>query len=161
MYEEDGIIVEQEDSYNNVTREAKIVVPAHGNNSAIEVIMQESTMVTAGDDFCQLSSVPDNIETASMEVNADLVANTTANTTISKDVETVVYGLKLTEGDLSEDEQEQLSPSMKEACGGKPIVKITVQSTNEDNFNKMAAGILHLYIFMSSLFTMYDFRRDC
>ena len=157
LYEEDGIIVEQEDSYNNVTREAKIVVPAHGNNSAIEVIMQESAMVTADDDFCQLSSVPDNIETASMEVNADLVANTTANTTISKDVETVVYGLKLTDGDLSEDEEEQLSPTMKEACGGKPIVKITVQKTDEDNFNKMAAGIIIIvylniqYIFITTI----------
>ena len=140
LYEEDGIIVEQEDSYNNLTREAKIVVPAHGNNSAIEVIMQESTMVTADDDFCQLSSVPDNIETGSMEVNADVVANTTANTTISKDVEDVVYGLKLTDGDLSEEEEEQLSPTMKEACGGKPIVKITVQKTDKDNFNTMAAG---------------------
>ena len=29
---------------------------------------------------------------------------------------------------------------MKEACGGKPIVKITVQQTNEEIFNKMAAG---------------------
>ena len=86
--------MEQEDSYNNVTREAKIVVPAHGNNSAIEVIMQESTMVTADDDFCQLSSVPDNIETGSMEVNADVVANSTANIVISRDVEDVVFGLK-------------------------------------------------------------------
>ena len=145
LYEENGEIIEQEDSYNNVTGEAKIVVPAHGNNSAIEVIMQESTMVTADNNFCQLSSVPDNIETGSMEVNADVVANSTANTTISKDVETVVYGLKLTDGDLSEDEEEQLSPSMKEACGGKPIVKITVQKTNEDDFNKMAAGVRWRY----------------
>ena len=98
-------------------------------------------MVTSDDDFCQLSSVPDNIETASMEVNADLVANNTANTTISKDVEDVVYGLKLTDGDISEDEEEKLSPSMKEACGGKPIVKITVKKTNKDNFNTMAAGV--------------------
>ena len=141
LYEEDDIIVEQEDSYNNLTREVMIVVPAHGNNSALEVIMQESNMVTMTDnDLCQFSSVPDNIETGSMEVNADLVSNTTANTTISKDVEDVVYGLKLTDGDLSEEEEEQLSPSMKEACGGKPIVKITVQTTNEDNFNTMAAG---------------------
>ena len=43
-YEEDGEIFEQEDVYNNVTGEAKITVPAHGNNSAIEVIMQESTV---------------------------------------------------------------------------------------------------------------------
>ena len=44
QYEENGVIFEQEDSYNNITGEAKIVVPAHGNNSAVEVIMQESTV---------------------------------------------------------------------------------------------------------------------
>ena len=44
QYEEDGEIFEQEDVYNDVTGEAKIIVPAHGNNSAIEVIMQESTV---------------------------------------------------------------------------------------------------------------------
>ena len=44
QYEEDGEVFEQEDTYNNVTGEAKIVVPAHGNNSAVEVIMQESTV---------------------------------------------------------------------------------------------------------------------
>ena len=44
QYEEDGEVFEQEDTYNNVTGEAKIAVPAHGNNSAVEVIMQESTV---------------------------------------------------------------------------------------------------------------------
>ena len=44
QYEEDGEIFEQEDVYNDVTGEAKIIVPAHGDNSAIEVIMQESTV---------------------------------------------------------------------------------------------------------------------
>ena len=43
-YEENGEIFEQEDTYNNVTGEASISVPAHGNNSAVEVIMQESTV---------------------------------------------------------------------------------------------------------------------
>ena len=44
QYEEDGEVFEQEDTYNNVTGEAKIAVPAHGNNAAVEVIMQESTV---------------------------------------------------------------------------------------------------------------------
>ena len=43
QYEEDGEVFVQEDTYNNVTGEAKIVVPAHGDNSAVEVIMQEAT----------------------------------------------------------------------------------------------------------------------
>ena len=43
-YEEDGIVVEQEDSFNNQTGEAIIAVPPHGNNSQLTVIMQESTV---------------------------------------------------------------------------------------------------------------------
>jgi hypothetical protein len=90
-YEEDGEIFEQEDVYNNVTGEAKIIVPAHGNNSAIEVIMQESTvrkilslltfesninifqgtLVTAGYHSCEVSSVPDHINTAAIQVGLD------------------------------------------------------------------------------------------
>ena len=44
QYEEDGVVYEQEDSYNNVTGEARIVVSAHNNNSAVEVLMLESTV---------------------------------------------------------------------------------------------------------------------
>ena len=47
QYEENGEIFEQEDTYNNVTGEATISVPAHGDNSGVEVIMQESTVKMA------------------------------------------------------------------------------------------------------------------
>jgi len=140
FYEEDGVIIEQKDTFNNETGEARLSVPAHGNNSAIDVILQEGSMVTSSNDFCQLSDVPENIETGSMEANADSVVNSTADTTISKDVENVKYGLKINEGDLSPEETDSLSPSMKEACAGKTIVKMTVEETDEDKFNEMAAG---------------------
>ena len=140
VYEEDGVIIEQEDSYNNVTGEARLVVPAHGNNSGIEVIIQESSMVTVENDFCQVSSVPDNIKPSNMEDNADDVSNRTANSTISSEQENTVYSLKLDEGELSADENDELSPSMKEACGDRPIVKTTVQETDQAVFNEMAEG---------------------
>ena len=44
QYEEDGEIFEQEDTFNNVTGEAKLSVQAHGNNSAVEIIIQEATV---------------------------------------------------------------------------------------------------------------------
>ena len=43
-YEENGEVIEQEDTYNNITGEAKLVIPAHGNNTALEIVMQESTV---------------------------------------------------------------------------------------------------------------------
>ena len=88
-YEEEAECFEQVDSYNNVTEEARLVVPAHGNNSGIEVIIQESSMMTVENDFCQVSSVPDNIKPSNMEDNAGDVSNRTANSTISSEQETV------------------------------------------------------------------------
>ena len=46
QYEEDGEVFEQEDTFNNVTGEAKLSVPAHGNNTAVEIIIQEATVST-------------------------------------------------------------------------------------------------------------------
>ena len=46
QYAENGEVFEQEDTYNNVTGEATLSSPAHGNNSAVEVIIQENTVVT-------------------------------------------------------------------------------------------------------------------
>ena len=103
--------------------------------------MQEDTLVTADNDFCQLSTVPDNIKAASMEANAEVVSNFTENTIIPNNIETVVYGLKLVEEELDEKEKEKiLSPSMKKACGEKPIVKTTVKKTSENIFKKMKDG---------------------
>ena len=44
LYEEDGEIFEQTDTFNNVTGEATLSVPAHGNNSAVDIIIQEATV---------------------------------------------------------------------------------------------------------------------
>ena len=56
-YEEDGEIFAQENWYSNVTGEAVLIVPAHGNNSAVQVIMQGATLLTAGDNICQGKSL--------------------------------------------------------------------------------------------------------
>jgi hypothetical protein len=42
QYELDGEVFEQEDTYNNVTGEAKLSVTDHGNKSAVDIIIQES-----------------------------------------------------------------------------------------------------------------------
>ena len=44
QYEEDGEVFEQEDMFNNMTGEATLSVPAHGNNSAVDIIIQEATV---------------------------------------------------------------------------------------------------------------------
>ena len=159
QYEEDGEVFEQEDTYNNVTGEATISVPAHGNNSALEIIMQESsvskgikaekslmtkyfqgTLVTAGEHLCQVASIPENTNAAAIQDNGEEVGNRTANITITKEEETISYELKMSNGELSEEEKGNMAESMKKACGNKAIEKITIKSTDADSFNKMANG---------------------
>ena len=43
-------------------------------------------------------------------------------------------------GELSEEEKGNMTETMKKACGNKDVEKITIKSTNADDFNKMANG---------------------
>ena len=98
----------------------------------------QNTMVTAGDHVCQVSSVPGDIQTASIEETGEEVVNRTANVTITKEEETISYELKISEGELTD--EGDMTESMKKVCGNKAIEKITVKSTDADSFNKMANG---------------------
>ena len=95
-------------------------------------------MVTAGDHVCQVSSVPGDIQTASIEETGEEVVNRTANVTITKEEETISYELKISEGELTD--EGDMTESMKKVCGNKAIEKITVKSTDAESFNKMANG---------------------
>ena len=96
--------------------------------------------MTAGDHSCELTSVPDDINAAAIEDSGEAVANRTANITMKNDEESIKYELKMSEGELSEEEKGNMTESMKKACGNKDVEKITIKSTNADDFNKMANG---------------------
>ena len=96
--------------------------------------------MTAGDHSCELTSVPDDINAAAIKDAGEAVANRTANITITNDEESIKYELKMSEGELSEEEKGNMTESMKKACGNKDVEKITIKSTNADDFNKMANG---------------------
>ena len=96
--------------------------------------------MTAGDHSCEISSVPEEINAAAIEDTGEAVANRTANITLTKEEESIKYELKISEGELSEEEKGNMTDSMKKACGNKDIEKITIKSTNAEDFNKMANG---------------------
>ena len=98
--------------------------------------------MTAGEDVCQVSSIPDDINAAAIEDNEEAVANRTANVTVTKDEQTTNYELNISEGEMSENEKRNMSESMKAACGNKAIEQITVRSTSKDEFEKLANGEL-------------------
>ena len=96
--------------------------------------------MTAGDHSCEISSVPEEINAAAIQDTGEAVANRTANITLTKEEESIKYELKISEGELSEEEKGNMTGSMKKACGNKDIEKITIKSTNAEDFNKMANG---------------------
>ena len=97
-------------------------------------------MVTATDNSCEVTSVPDDINAAAIEDSGEEVANRTANITITKEEESIKYELKINSGNLTDEEKGNMTESMKKACGNKEIEKITIKTTDADNFNKMANG---------------------
>ena len=97
-------------------------------------------MVTAGDNTCQVTSLPEDVNTAAIEDNGEEVANKTQNVTITKEEETILYELKMSEGELSEEEKGNMTETMKEACKSKEVEKVTIKSTSKDSFNRMANG---------------------
>ena len=96
--------------------------------------------MTAGDHSCELTSVPDDINAAAIKDAGEAVANRTANITMTKEEESIKYELKMSGGELSEEEKGNMTETMKKACGNKDVEKITIKSTNADDFNKMANG---------------------
>ena len=96
--------------------------------------------MTAGDHSCELTSVPEDINAAAIEDTGEAVANRTANITMTKEEESIKYELKMSGGELSEEEKGNMTETMKKACGNKDVEKITIKSTNADDFNKMANG---------------------
>ena len=100
----------------------------------------QDTLLTAGDDACQLSSIPDDINSVAIEDNGESVSNRTANITITKDEETTNYELNISEGEISEEEKGNMTETMRTACGDKVIEKITVRSTSADQFELLANG---------------------
>ena len=100
----------------------------------------QGTLVTAGDHSCEVTSVPEDINAAAIEDTGEAVANRTANITMTKEEESIKYELKMSGGELSEEEKGNMTETMKKACGNKDVEKITIKSTNADDFNKMANG---------------------
>ena len=96
--------------------------------------------MTSDDDVCQLTSIPDDANAESMEANGEAVANTTANSTITKEEETINYVLKISEGEPSELEKGNMTDSMRKACGDKPIEKVKNMKTDASTFEKAANG---------------------
>ena len=104
------------------------------------MLTYQGILVTAGDQTCEVTSVPEDINTASIQDTGEEVSDKTTNITITKEDESTKYEIKISGGSLTEEEKGNMTDNMKNACSGKDVEKITIKSTTEREFEKMASG---------------------
>ena len=138
LYSENGDFVEQRDSYDQEYDEAEIFVPAHGNLSAIDMIISPSKMVFSEPYHCQVAHRMKNISVYNMPLKATEIAAKANSSVFTESDEQVVYSINLDEGELSEDEKDELSENIMNKCKGKKIFKMSVKYVDEDTFSGLS-----------------------
>ena len=127
--------MEQEDSFDPMTGDLTLKVPAHGKNVAVTVLISGSSnarsnpygMVTSFDDYCLLGEVPANYSTSTYtnQEESDEFSNSTLKS----------HFLNVIEGELTDEERYSLPESFQNTCKDKPIKKGRKVLVTEDNFD--------------------------
>jgi len=138
---ENGIALEQTTVFYPKTREAKIQVPAHGNNSAVTVFVDHHKVVHVTPYFCQISAKPEGMDIDDIERDA-FNAHTTgnrhrvANSRVVSGERHTNYHQNIEYDHVSESELRELSENIQTACKGKPFKKVRIIPIDEKTLNK-------------------------
>jgi len=111
----------QKNSYNHEKREATLIVPAHGNNKAITVIMnaESGKMIVSDGKSCELEDIPKGIDPEHMKHSPV----TTKRQQLQG--ETVKYHrVHSVRKHATSKELESLSESFKKECEGKVVIVV-------------------------------------
>jgi len=138
IFEENGETYEQKDSYNPDTKEAVIAVPAHGDYPATKFIMQGKSsdspvagkMIVSTEAECSFEDIPDEIAPENM-----IKENISRRKVVTRQTKEVkVYRIQSNTRRMTEEEQENLSESMKTECAGKTVMVSSIETVDEDEF---------------------------
>ena len=135
-FEEHGEAFEQKDSYNSDTKEAVLVVPAHGYYPATTFIMQGRSsnspvagkMIVSTESACSLEDLPDVINPE------DMTTETRKRKDIRQSNEVKMYQIRSDTREVTEEEKEVLSESMKSECAGKTVLTSFIETVSEEDF---------------------------
>jgi len=136
-FSENGETFVQTDSYNPITREAKIMVPAHGDFEKTTYIMLGMSsdsrlagkMIVSSGKSCSLEDIP-----AFIDVEGMMVDGNHQKIDARRQVEVKQYQVRANTWKASEEEYNELTDSMKEECKGKSILVSTTEIIDEDQF---------------------------
>lgn len=136
IFEENGETFEQKESYNPVTKEAVLAVPAHGHYPATRFIMQGRSsdspvagkMIVSTKSECHLEDLPD-------EVHPEHIEKTNRRRIDARNMKTVKkYRIKKKNRKATEEELEILSEIMKSECAGKTVVVGSIETIHHEEF---------------------------
>ena len=135
-FEENGETFEQKDSYNPNTKEAVVEVPAHGNYPATTFIMQGGSsnspvagkMIVSTETACSLEDLPDLIIPENMDTE------TRKRKDIRQTNAVKIYQIRSDTREVTEEEKEGLSESMKSECAGKMVLTSSIETVSEEDF---------------------------
>ena len=133
VFEEDGVVYRQNIEYDPNTKEATITVPAHLDRIAISVVVGEEKTTVVSDTSCVVEDTPSDLDVTSFG-RRTRQASEDGEITPSKPKKFKVY---TDLGEMTSEEQAQLSEGTKNACKGKPIHKTKIEEVDEATFNQL------------------------
>ena len=133
VFEENGVVYRQSIEYDPNTKEATITVPAHLDRIAISVVVGEEKTTVVSDTSCVVEDTPSDLDVTSFG-RRTRQASKDGEITPSKPKKFKVY---TDLGEMTADEQAQLSEGTKNACKGKPIHKTKIEEVDEATFNQL------------------------
>jgi len=134
---ENGETFVQTDSYNPITREAKIMVPAHGDFEKTTYIMLGMSsdsriagkMIVSSRKSCSIEDIPAFINLEDMMVDGSHKMIDTR-----RQVKVKQYQVRANTRKATEEEYNDLTDSMKDECEGKSILVSTTEIIDENQF---------------------------
>ena len=131
-------VVEQTKTYNSVTKELSINVPAHGNRAAIDIIIGQTQKITSFKRYCNLGDVPENFDMSLYEYpRTRKVRATTPSLALNTSTVDTTYHFDVVDRYLTEEEKDALPQSFKDICENKPIKLTSRLSVDVDSYNNL------------------------
>ena len=97
----------------------------------------QDTQLISSDDKCQISSIPSGVQPGAIDQKGEKVGE---RGLVTQDQESTVYSMKISQGEVTEEDKANLTQTMSSQCAGKSIEKIKDVSVNESKFSELTNG---------------------
>ena len=131
-------VVEQTKSYNSVTKELSIHVPAHADREAVDIIIGLTNKITSFKRYCNLADIPEHFDMSLYEnPQTRNVRGTTPSLALNTSSVDTSYHFDVVDRYLTDEETDALPKSFKDLCKNKPIKLTSSLSVDVNTYNNL------------------------